>query len=378
MTQQRIAGFVVLVVFVAAALVAADIIARNMVWNDTVGRHIGCRAFFNRISPYAEQVNQAIAAQNPDPELEQRFYNPAHICLILLPFWLLPYDISLRLWVALLLMVFVALPPLLMVQVFHWRLKRWQLLLVLIVLILGFRYSMMTIVLGQYTGFAMLCITGSLVALVFRRPLLAAICLVGLTIRPDATLIAAGIGLLTLYKREWRVIILTIVIGIGVLIGSLVFVGNWIPAFLDDVTYYAGAYNSVRWLPHLLPSPLDMGLVLLVLFAAGIVLFRLRFASSDVEYYFIGGSVFVLLSLLLLPQTNPYTLVFAVPVICWLLFRLRSLPGIWWGFAAFVGVLPWVLFRGGRAWAHVDQLVFPLLWGILLLMVQRVKPKTDT
>ncbi len=370
MSQKRIIFMILLLMLAGTTWAATDLIVRNMAWNDTIGRHIGCQAFFQGVSPYSDQVNQAIAAKNPDPLLEQRFYNPAHICLILFPFWLLPYELSLRLWIALLLIIFVAVPPLLLLQVFRWRLKPWQLLIVVVVLLLGFRYSMMTIVLGQYTGFVMLCIAGSLVSLALQRPIFAAIFLASLTIRPDGALIAAGIGLLAAYKREWRVIVVTLVLGLVFFIGTLPFIGNWLPAFLDDVRYYSITYNNVRWLPDFFPAPFSWLLVVVALITAGIILFRLRTTPDDKAFYFTGGSVFVLLSLLLLPQTNPYTLVFAIPVLCWLLYCWRYFWGTWGLFVLIVGILPWLIFQGGREWAHIDQLMYPLVAGCVLFFTK--------
>jgi hypothetical protein len=375
MSRQTILLLIIALILGVCTLAAAHIIATYMPWNDTVARHIGCQAFLQRESPYTPEVNAAIAIYNTDPTLEQRFSYPAHFCLMTLPLWILPYEITLRLWIALNLAGFIVL-PIVFFRLFKVRLTPLQMLGLVVMTLFGFRYSMMTVVLAQYVGLVMVCFWGAVWFLIQKRDLLAAVCLMLVTFRPEAAIMATALAVLVLPRRPK--VLLYYGAGLAVLVGiSHLFIGTWEFNFLNDMRAYSGYNTNFVWLPLLLST---IGAVilcglLLIWIAWGLVTVW-RTSLDEVRYILLAG-ILIIAGLVLIPQTNPYTLIFLLPLVYWLMLQFQQQPLLLWGIPLFTGSFTWILFAVGRSAANIDQLLFPVVIAVLLFFAIRQKNNQD-
>ncbi len=248
--------FRVLLVAIAVGLVlwggtiiTRVVIIENMAWSDVIPLHTGCQTFFKGQPPYDDVVTARIQSRlTVATENEQRFAYPAHMCLVLAPIWLLPYDIAAPLWTFLQLMLFAALPLLIFNHILHTPISPLRMAVLLLFSLLGYRYTMMTIVLGQYTGFTMWCLLGAAWALSQRRAGLAALLMATMTVRAEAAIFAGILALLALYRRQWRVVVLWLAIGLGLWLGATAAIGPWIGAFITRMGTY-NSYTETQWLP---------------------------------------------------------------------------------------------------------------------------------
>ncbi len=334
------------------------VVVQNMAMNDVMPRYVGCQGFFRGDSPYSQKVDAEIDAFVRIGE-KWGFSYPPHLCFVLLPIWLLPYEASVSLWMLLNLLFFLAFPVLYGLVVLRWRLLPLQLLALTFSIVLGFRYTMMTITLGQFTGFVLLCMVGAIWGLRNQRVWLTAFCLAGMTIRPDGGLIALGLCGIAFLIGQRRVIPIWVGLMAIIWLGTHVFIGNWELQFVNHLRDYADINRKTSWLP------LDLGpagaIVLTVGFlgwTAWIFIRIWKLLPDEPQEFVLWASAMIILPILVLfPQTNPYTLVYALPVFMLLAYVLRRSV-----FQASVWLLiasSWVFFLMG--WWRVDQIFYPVV-----------------
>jgi|GEM_PF-5421318 len=355
--------FIVIAVFFVILYFAADLIVVNMPWSDLIPRHMGCEAMFGeQISPYSDDVRLDILAVNPTPDIEQRFWYPAHLCFVLLPVWLIPYEISTRLWTAG-NMILLGSIIFIFASWYHRRLRPLSIALQILIILIGFRYSMMTIVLGQFTIYTMGCVLLAVWGLVTKKPYFAAVGLMGLTIRPDSSMAFGVLFLMAMYRRQWRPLIYAVV---GLLIawaGTYLLIGSWEVDFVTDTLSYSDFIDTVMWLPDF-----SIWGVLTYIGALGCAAYSVWLIrnTTDKEYYMVGGGIGLLLALIVLPQTNPYTLVYILPVCFWFLHRYWQSSIAWAVWIFGVGIIPWIFFQSPAFNVVWLRLIYPVS---LLIMV---------
>ncbi len=374
--------FRVLLVAIAVGLVlwggtiiTRVVIIENMAWSDVIPLHTGCQTVFKGQPPYDDVVTARIQSRlTVATENEQRFAYPAHMCLVLAPIWLLPYDIAAPLWTFLQLMLFAALPLLIFNHILHTPISPLRMAVLLLFSLLGYRYTMMTIVLGQYTGFTMWCLLGAAWALSQRRAGLAALLMATMTVRAEAAIFAGILALLALYRRQWRVVVLWLAIGLGLWLGATAAIGPWIGAFITRMGTY-NSYTETQWLPLYLGP---IGAVALTLAVAGWLVwsFRQIRGRADGPFWLWASAIVAAAGLILVPLTNVYTLVYVLPGLYMALHACRDCWQMWAAVLVLLA-LAWGFFLLGRAGAGYDQLFFPLALAGLVTLALRRKDSTS-
>lgn len=356
---------------------ASDVIIRNMRWEDFSPKHVGCNAMLQSgRSPYSEATNEAILALNPpedNPMLVPRFFYPAHICYVMTPYWPLPREVAARAFVMTNLLILGSV--VLGAAAWHGRQMRpLTLLLQFVVMLFGFRYAMMTVILGQFTAFttfgALLAIWG----VWQRRDWAVALGLAGMTIRPDSTLVMLLLSLFLLYRRQWRTLTVTGGLLLAIWLASHASIGTWETAFINETINYSGENSPyILWLPGFL----GVWGILLYAGAIGLGLYQLwRMRSAPLAAGFAEvGILGLLLSMIAVPQTNPYVLVYALPAAFWLLHKHWESLLAWSLWFIGLGVVSWLIFILWPSAAGVEQMLYPL--SLLLLMIREPLPSSS-
>ncbi len=352
------------------------LIVQQMPHQDIDQRYIGSREVILHLlqgeqppSPYAPeitlQIQERIYGRPALPEEDQQaFAYPAHIILLLFPLWLLPsLDWVESIWTALqfaLLLLF----PFLVASYFRWKIHWWIALLGMAAGMLGFRYSMMALVLGQFTIFAVACLLGASWAISTRRVALSALFLAELTIRPEGMFLAAFLVGFALYKREYRIAAAWVALMgfLGLLTTAMI--GPWIDLFLDSLRAYS-QYAQARWLPALV-GPVGSGLIVVAVLLWGMALLYETRSLPMRERIMWLASVIVLAELILLPQTNPYTLAYMLLPTWTILWAGCFNPLISLTALAVLASSWWFFLQGRHLPIGLDQLLLPLALAVLL------------
>lgn len=343
---------------VGGTWLADRVIVQNVAFTDTLPVWNGCHAFLQRQTPYSEQVTKSTQAliqthyaSGYDPTYdEHRFAYPAHTCLILLPLWVLPYDLAAPLWVFINFMIFT------LIGLGYWRgvLQKtpsaWGLLWLTMIALIGWRYSMIVIILAQYVGITLAFWVGAMWAFQHKKETLGALFLVGMTIRPESAVIALAMGGYVLLSRRWRAIGVFSATMMLLWAISTFWIGEWVLVFLNRIGEYS-TYNesALTWLP--LQAGYLGGAIALIHAFMGVWIGRKG------AFWTWGMASVGVLVLLFVPQTNSYTLVYALPA----LFLSASVPhylaraGIWVTVLATWAVVP----LGNRLLD--DQVLMPFL-----------------
>lgn len=367
--QIILAGVGLLLLLVGGTAATSSIVINHMATNDKQPRYIGCEAFYDGETPYSQDVvdriQEFLGPAWTAPYVAPFAY-PAHLCVVLAPFWLLPYQVSVSLWVFLNFLGFLVLPMLFLVNVLGWRPRPRDLLLVVVMTMLGYRYTMMTIVLAQYTGFVLFCMSGAIWAIQHKRAWIAALLLAGMTIRPDGTLLALGLCAVAFFNGQKRIPVYWAGMLFVLWLMTTLVVPGWELQFVDEVIAYRS--RSGVWLPLLAGR---IGLPVILLLSLGWTAFMLRQIREREQFVLWSSAIIIVLGLLLVPHTNPYTLVYAFPVFYLLMYRFQEQR---LASALLLGtmLMSWIIFLQGMALFGVEQIFFPLaLAGWLTFTVHR-------
>jgi hypothetical protein len=300
------------------------------------------------------------------------YYYPATIAYTLLPFWLLPANAAVSLWCGLQLVFFSSL-PLLIYWNLSWKPSLLYFALIIVFSLGGFPYSLNVYALGQFTGLVLASLVLAWWGIGKGHRLVAALSLVLATTRPEGAVIAVAVLAILLVKRQFTVPAIWLAMMTAIFLLSLLQIGWWVPDFLNQTRLYPSRGGGIFWPPHLLGAAVvELG------FIAGILLwggwfFRQLWTWPDQDRQLLWGlSVVVVLALLLLPQTNDYTLVYLLLPIWLLAWRGRRSATA----PVLFALLPVVSYfakygymgLGGQAEALVslNELVSPLVIAALL------------
>lgn len=368
--RRLLLAILLLFVVVGGTALANTFILQNMPWNDVIPRYEGCRAFLAGESPYTEEVTARIQTHLLEyTGDEQRFAYPAHLCLVLLPFWVLPYELAASLWFFCLFAFMMTLPLLVFHYTMNAPLAPLQFGALALVTLLGYRYSMMTLVLGQYSGLVLMGLVGATWGLTRGRTVPLWLGLTAMTIRPEGMIIAAILAGGAFLRGQRRAMLIWAGIMAALWLGTHLFIGAWEGQFLAGMVAYAGYNPSAQWLP-LLAGRAGAVVIALGVVVWAVVMLRALWGQPTGAFW-MGGSVIVAVTgQILIPQTNPYTLIYLLPGFYYVLQLFRTRRWTWLPLMALM-VLPWWFFAQGRALAHLDQLFFPLALAALTLAARR-------
>lgn len=334
-------------------------------FTDTLPVHNGCSAFYQRVSPYDDSVTratqdliQARASGYDRTRDEHRFAYPLHLCVLLAPLWALPYDTAAPLWMFVNFLGFAGVGVAYAHGVMGWRARTLSLALLTLGTLAGWRYSLIVVVLAQYVGLTLFAFVGALWAWRARREGVLAVCLMLMTVRAESALLAGVLVAGALLARRWRVLAMWSALMFAMWLVPTLWLGQeWVGVFLRRVGEY-GAYNtfSATWTPLKVG---DVGVILFALFSvlAGALIWR---AWRDGAWLTWGMAGVALWQLMALPQTNRYTLVYALPALILTAYGLRARPRAVWGVFVLGGVFVWAYGFVPSALPN-DQVSLPLL-----------------
>ncbi|MFP4324145.1 MAG: hypothetical protein ACLFTK_16945, partial [Anaerolineales bacterium] len=163
---------------------------------DFFPRYYGTREwFFDGFNPYHVwvelQIQQRMNFEFWQPH-RHNFLYPATISFILLPFWLLPWELSISLWMGGTLLAVLVMPLMFFLRL-GWRVPPLLLIAVTFFSVFIFRHSMHVYLFGQFFAFIILCLLIAWWAMENHRPGIAALALIGATVRPDGAILAGAV-----------------------------------------------------------------------------------------------------------------------------------------------------------------------------------------
>ncbi|MCA9331069.1 hypothetical protein KC957_03395, partial [Candidatus Saccharibacteria bacterium] len=359
------------VVFAAVILLLTvamnAIIIPNVAFTDYYPIHDGCNWMYQGISPYEESVTADFQAKvyaivpTYDPAIDAyRFPYPAHICLILSPILILPYEVAAPLWMAVNLLLLLTLPLVFVKEVAGRSLSISMMLTLTVLTLFGWRYSLILVVLGQFTGLILAAAVLAIWALLRQRTWILSFAILILVLRPESAALAIILLLFALRDRQFRVLYqVAVLLGVAYIVASLFAGFQWPLDFVMRIFEYAtNRTRASTWLPTLygLPSVL----LSLLLAGAAIVLYAKALPRLSREESIIWGSALsILFVLLFVPQTNSYTLVYTLPVIYLLMISRNSMLRSY--ILVVTLIAPWVYASLKQFPQGTDQLLFPLL-----------------
>lgn len=331
---------------------------------------VGARTVLAGETPYSQavvrRIHEGMFGQWSGQEaVQQRFAYPAIVTWILLPLWLLPFPFAVSLWCGLQLL-FLLILPLLVASLLQWQLRPISLALLLLCSALLYRYSLVAYVLGQFTLFSLACLVAAWWGLAQNRPVVATLALLGATVRPEVASFPMLVLLLEMWRTGHRKAVASWAGAVLCLcLLTRLWSGPWVLDFLSGMRDYA-ATSYLRWPPLVMGSVEAAVLLTAVTLAWGGWMWS-RFSHLPLEVRLpLEISAALLVALIVLPQTNTYTLVAAL-LPTWVV--LWGSGGRWIGWLSSLVILslPWGFYGlGGLVPAGLEQLLIPLALAVLL------------
>lgn len=333
---------------------------------DLFPRWYGAREMLRGENPYEFVLtDEKLEAEGFPPYISKRFLYLATITWILLPVWLLPFPIAVSLWAGLQLLVLMLL-PLLVFYLLRWRIKPLVLVLVIFSSTFINYHAVNVYVIAQFVAYILACLIVAWWQISENRPWLAAIALVGATIRPEGVVLVACILLDLILKRRFRIVLIWAGLMAGIFALTVIQIGFWIPDFLYGVRNFDSWTDDPFHPVKVFGNPVLTALFALCIVGwAGWLLWQMRPLPDRLRLGW-SLSVVILACLLILPQTHDWTLLYGLlPV--WLLFwagRGSKANGI---FLVLLVAASWPIRQFGPEWLILGQQIFnPLLLGALL------------
>lgn len=278
---------------------------------DFYPRYAGVHAMFRGENPYELVFTDEYNEQNGYPNFfTHHFLYLATIAWILIPFWLLPIEIAVSVWCSLQLLLILTLPWLYF-SILGWRTSRLTFVAVLLMSSLANFHAAHVFILGQFIAFILACLVIAWWQIVDGNSWLAALALVGATIRPEGCILVAVLLLDRMFHRQFKVVVIwfgamTIVFSLTVMQ-----IGYWIPDFLSDVEFYQGE-GIPRYPPSWLEAEVLVWLFVPAVLAWAVLMLRQgRGLPERIRLAWLL-SISILVVLLVLPQTHDYTLLYAL------------------------------------------------------------------
>jgi hypothetical protein len=348
----------------------------------------GREVILQQQTPYdpaiTQRIQQAIYGRPALPDENQHGYAyPAYAPLIVLPLLLLPFPLSASLWIASQQFLVIA-AVILTIFAAGWQIGRWRLVF-LCLAAMTFRYTMVTLVLGQTSIWVLFCLALALWAAQRRGGVLAGLALTAASVKPQLVVLPALALLVSLPTKERKRLLLTLGGAmVGLLLGSWFLAGNWIADYWQQLQAYQG-YSTTQfpltalsqiWYPSSASQVINT--VVSALLLGVLALESWHWRGSGLASYPVALAVVV--SQLVLPQTGSYNLVVLLLPAVVALYHLSASPRrtpavrvgkvlLW----ANLLVIPWLLlpFVRQQGWIAVDQVIVPLLLLVALAIASR-------
>ena len=359
---------------------------------DFVQRWHGARVLLlEHRNPYSpdvtEEIQMALVGRQLAPDrCQQGFLYPPFVALTI-PHFLLPLGLGLSVWIVTLQVLLVASTWLIVYCSTEVGEISTALMLLLTLAGVTFRYSLLNLGYGQFSILILFWLIVTWWLWNRGQFLLAGVALTQVASKPQLALLLIPMWLLlALAHRRWR-----FVAGFGVAMAILLslpflFVGNWIPEFVEGLTgmiackasVNSGASSLVRLGAFLV---LSGGLVVLTLVRSG------HWQGRQLGYLLSAGTTATLLGT---PYTHSYDLVLALLPLLYGLVVVRGLQGkgarlLEIAFWSTLMILPWLFWAlvPGQQLEQLERWLFPLIVLVLLAclaVVQktRVDPGTDS
>jgi hypothetical protein len=332
-------------------------------------RWVAGRAAFDGMEPYSQEVSRAIyrtmfGAEPPSDGYVQGFSNPAYHLLLFIPFYFLPFEVAVSLWAGLQLVFLFASVMLGLYLLNDGQFPSPAVLVGIVLYCTWYRYTMIGLTFAQFIIFQLLITVLFVLAVVHRRDWWAGIGLALATNHPALSLVmvVAGLGQAILTRR-WK-IVAGFALGIlALMIGSIVWLGWWVPDFLESTLNYS---HRVPWLLANRVIGLRATVLVTTLLVGGVAFAALR--RPNPEFKRAGLALTAGIGLYLVPQTNSYNLTLLLIVV---LLGWRSLRNPWLRAAWLAGwwLLPWINWGTNDLTLTANLWVIygtTLIWGILL------------
>lgn len=365
-----------LVMVGGAALMRVSIF-NVVIFTDSLPVFTGCGVLYAGENPYTPQatahIQAAILARAPRYDFtfdQHRFAYPAHVCVVIAPFALFDYDAVTPYWLFFNFLSFALLPVVFYRGVVGGRVPPFLLGVTVFVCLIGWRYSMIHIILGQFVFLVLWGMLGAVLALQRGRDRVAGVCLAVMTVRPEGFFLMLPLLLYALWGRRWRVLA-GVVGAMGAVAGvTFALAGFWVGDFLGRLQEY-GTYRqqATQWLPSLL-GVAGVGVALVCAVAWAWVAWRVRHTSPH-ERWAWAISLLCVGQFLLVPQTNTYTLIYAlVPFLwcAWLFYRQSGVRFVTFVGITLAGIWAWQSWGTGAPFM-LDALLLPL-WLLAVLSTE--------
>ncbi|MBN1679847.1 MAG: hypothetical protein JW966_06115 [Anaerolineae bacterium] len=336
---------------------------------DFFPRWYGARKMLQGTNPYSVEVNKRTLELMDYAEyipFKHNFAYLATVTYILLPFWLLPWDVAISLWCGMNLLLLLILPFTVFMQL-GWRIKPWLLAVLTFFSSFLFRHSMHAYLFGQFLLFILACLIIAWWGISTNRSWVLVLALLGSTVRHEGALITAVVLLYLFLTQRYRIVFIWTAIMGSLFVLSLLQIGFWIPDFLDNMRGYRECCLYTYPPDTLGYAPLSPLFVIGVLGWGAWMLWQMR-RLPDVTRVPWGLSVVIIVYLLVMTQSKDYTLVYGLLPAWMVVWASR---GRWWSTLAILAILfsPWVYDSAGATLPKgnpLEQLLTPLFLGALL------------
>ena len=342
---------------------------------DFYPRWVGARAVLAGENPYSPQVDARIqqgifGRRQASDEVVQEFVYSATITWLLLPFWILPFPLAVSLWCGLQLLLLL-ICPLLVMALLKWKLPPLSFFILLLFSVFLFRYPVNAYVLGQFIAWVLACTVIAWWGMANENPAVSILGMAGMLVRPEVVIAPIGALLIHNWKEKGRTVLIGwagVVVALWLL--TRLWIGPWELDFLNEIDAYRG-YSFISWLPVSLGNIWVGSLLTLCVLAWGAWMWwRLR-SLPEGERLPWEIAVSVLVTLLVSPQPNTYTLTLALIPIWVGLWSSRGRPVDWLPFLV-VLISPWgfYLLRDSLPFA-LERHLIPFAVGVLLTLQWR-------
>lgn len=356
---------------------------------DLYQRWLGARAMlFHGQNPYSEEVTREIqlgmyGRLAREGEDQQGFAYPAYVAFVILFFVMLPFPVAVTLWLVSQQFWLLA-SVLLILRWLRWSVKTPMLLLVAAVAML-YRYSVIVLLMGQFSILVLFLLATALWAYGERRYLLAGACLALTTIKPQLIFLLIPVWLAwAIFRRQW-----TFLASFGSLMALLLilpwfFVDDWIASFFSAMQSYRGYSSTLNPLERsfsLLFSAPAAGLLTIVIslaLLAYLLLILRRVVKKGTNHsFYLVISVATLVTLLVSPETSVYNMVLILLPALFCLRYLHASQGatpklLWlapWSTLTLIPWLSWIIRQSFPL--DIDLVLSPALLLAILIYVDR-------
>jgi hypothetical protein len=334
-----------------------------------------------------QRIQQAIYGRPALPDENQHGYAyPAYAPLVILPLLLLPFPFSASLWIAGQQFLVIA-AVILTIRATGWQVGGWRLLL-LCLIAMTFRYTMVTLVLGQTSNWVLFCLALALWAAHRRRGVWAGLAVAAASIKPQLVVLPALALVVCLSSRLRNRALLALGGAMAaLLIGSWLLAGSWIADYWQQLQAYQG-YSTTQFpltaLAQIWLSPSASQVINIV-----VSILLLGFLAIEAWHWRGRGqapfpvALAVVVSQLVVPQTGSYNLVILLLPAFVALYHLstsprKKTPAVRVGQAlvwADLLIIPWLLlpFVRRQGWIAVDQVIVPALLLVALMISRRAR-----